>query len=300
MKRFACFLLALAVFSALPVLAEEPEWDWFESDFGLSFLYDAGEFGVDVSEEGEAVLVYPLALVEEKYEEGLNIVWKDAENQACLCFSNLSAADPEWTKPADWTPPEGFEPLDGDWALPGWIWQHEEDGVVDGPYPNAEIVFEGRDQIYPLFIAYPDGDPDGWGEKMWEILESLEFPPQMAETADFRMDWFQGGAAGMQFIPVTVDEDADPFVIMPLREMRGFVLEQVEWDDETFAPADAAPLYTADPLSPGDNLQGFADFEDICPTLRIRYTDAEGEDVCWYITESGRDGSLMLLGEDEI
>ena len=104
----------------------------------------------------------------------------------------------------------------------------------------------------------------------------------------------------MQFIDVVYDEDAEPITLVPYRDMKDFVLEALTWDDEAFTVSEAFPLYAADPLSPGDNLNIYCYFADFLPVLRIRYTDAEGNAQCLYITDSGRDGSLLLLDEDAL
>ena len=91
-------------------------------------------------------------------------------------------------------------------------------------------------------------------------------------------------------------------VLIPLREMTDFALEYLDWDwdfDDP-EPSVAMTLYAAAILAPGDNLRVSCYFEDIMPNLRVRYTDAEGEDQCFYLFQSGRDGSLMLLTESEL
>lgn len=305
MKRIASILLALALLCGASAGAEEADWQACESECGISFFYDANVFGVDVSARDGAVLVYPLALsekTEERNEAGFAVAWKDRQNQAAIRISGPYAGGPEGAVPEDWMPPEEFAPLSGemDLALPCWICRHEIEDEIIGPYACDEIVARGTDDLYHLYVAYPQGDPDGWGEKLWEIMETMEFPPQAAEAGAIRLDFFQGGAAGMRFIDVIADEEAEPFVLRFREAVSDFALEKLIWNDEPFEIAEAETLYAADALSPGDNLKVFCWFSDVLPDLRVRCVNARGEKECWYLYESGRDGSLMLLSEEEM
>lgn len=305
MRKIACILLALALLAAFPAGAEEAEWEAYECEFGVSFFYDASEFGVDVSTKDGAVLVYPLALAEKEGEKnayGFDLAWKDPQNQACIRISAPYNGGSAWAKPEGWTPPEEFEPLEGDagWALPGWISRHVINDDIIGPCACDEMVFEGTDELYFLYEAYMEGDPDGWGEALWAVVETLEFPAQPAKAGSFRLDFFYGGAAGMQFIPVEVNEEAEPIVLRAQAAVSDFVLEKLIWNDEDITVSGTETLYAADSFAPGDNLEIFCYFSDVRPDLRIRCVNAQGKAECWYLFQSGRDGSLLLLSEVDI
>ena len=301
MKRFCCVLLAL--FLTLPsAFAEEPEADWtyYESPEGFALWYDAQTFLMEDDRTDGAAVLYPRALyaVSDAPEgAGERYLPKDARSQACLRLEMLpGAVGADWTPPADKTPLE----IELDLAQPYFCVTSVIEDAVSGSTVVDELYVLLSEQFFYGYAAYPASDPEGWGEQLWEVLFSLEFPAQPAENADFRLDFFQGGAAGMQFIDVIADDEAEPFVILPLREMRDVALEALEWNDEDFSVAKARPLFLAPRLEAGQNLRVASYFDDILPNLRIRYTDAEGQAQCLYLFQSGRDGSMLLLSEDEL
>ena len=278
MKRLYSMLIALCFLccAAVPGVAEE--WTLFESRFGFTLWYpeDQMEFWIDDWYEDTAEAFCP---------------WDDQSGVAeMVCLGSRFSAMiwDDYTRISD-------DDMDADLDYP-----FEVTAYTDGETVAEQWIVSAPDADYVFIIEYEAGDHQGWAPLFHAMLETLEFPSQPAENADFRLDFFEGGAAGMRFTDVVVDEDADPFVLIPLREMAGFSLETVIWDEETFEPMEGRSVYTAGTLLPGDNLLIACYFEDILPTLRVRYTDADGEAQCWYLFESGRDGSLMLLTEDEL
>ena len=301
MKRLFCILLALVMLGVLPAWAEEAEeWTSYESPYGFSLWYDAQAYLLEDDREDGAVVLYPLALytpLEARNESEQIAVLKEGKMPAGLRIEQPSLpVDEDWTPPAD----RDFLDMELDIAWPYFCTEMNIENGEPGPCTVEDLFVLVPNFFFSAGIVYPQGAPDGWREKLWDVLATLEFPPQPVITEDFLLDFFQGGAAGMRFIDVVHDGDAEPITLVPYRDMRDFVLEYVEWDDETFTVSEAFPLYTADPLSPGDNLNIYCYFTDVLPNLRFRYTDTEGNAHCHYIFQSGRDGALLLLKEDEI
>ena len=116
------------------------------------------------------------------------------------------------------------------------------------------------------------------------------------EAGSFRFDWFAGGAMGMQFTEITVDEEADILSIWPNCTVTDVVLEKMDWT-EGKAPE---VLYTADTMESNQviNLKGY--LSDAMPAYRITCVNAEGETERWYLDQSGEDGSLFLLEREAI
>ena len=289
MKRFICVMLALLLLPGIYAAAEDAPWgSWammWRSTYGYTLYYHEDLMRAYTVPEDETK---PAMDVMEPVENG--------EGARLLCYLEIPEEKTDW-EAEGWMPLEDEPGFDMD--VP-YDWEYALYVSEDGGSMQEEIRLNAPGIDYVFRICFPAEDPYCWREAFEDVLASVEFPPQPVETEDFRMDWFQGGAAGMRFIPVTLDEEAQPFVIQPLRDMAAFVLEQVEWDDEALSVIKAVPLYEANPLPTGDNLLVYAYFGDIFPTLRIRYTDAEGRQMTWYLTDSGRDGSLILLGEDWI
>ena len=66
-----------------------------------------------------------------------------------------------------------------------------------------------------------------------------------------------------------------------------------------FTIADTETLFTGD-FTGAECLRIFCYFPDGLPNLRVRCINRNGDRECWYLTESGRDGSLMLLDESAL
>ena len=282
MKRLFSVLLALCLLccAAAPgvVEAQEEEWTLFESRFGFTLWYpsDQLEFWIDDWYEETAEAFCPV----DDQSGVAEMVCRGSRFSAMLWDDYSRISDEE---------------IDADLGYP-----FEVTAYTDGDVIVEQWIVSAPDADYVFLIQYEAGDSQGWAPLFHAVLETLEFPSQPAGNADFRLDFFQGGAAGMTFTDMVVDEDADPIVLIPLREMRSFALEYLDWDFDTMTPTVAMTLYAATYLSPGNNLRVSCYFEDIMPNLRVRYTDAEGEAQCFYLFESGRDGSLMLMEESEL
>lgn len=278
MKRLCCMLLILCFLccAIFPGVAEE--WTLFESRYGFTLLYpeDQLDFWIDDWYEETAEAFCPL----EDQSGVAEMVCRGSR------FSVLLWDD--YTRISD-------DDMDADIGYP-----YEVTAYTDGDVIVEQWIVSAPDADYVFIIQYEVGDSQGWAPLFHAVLETLEFPSQPAGNADFRLDFYQGGAAGMMFTDMVVDEDADPIVLIPLREMKNFALEYLDWDFDTMAPNVAMTLYAATYLSPGNNLRVSCYFEDVMPNLRVRYTDAEGEAQCFYLFQSGRDGSLMLLTESEL
>lgn len=173
----------------------------------------------------------------------------------------------------------------------------EVTAYTDGEVVSEQWIVSATDGDYVFILQYEEGDPMGWGDMLRSVLDSLEFPGQGAENVSFRLDFFEGGAAGMQFKDVVVDEDAEAVVILPFQLMMNVSLEKVIWDEDTFKPVGGEAVFSAPFLSAGDNLRIFCYFDDVLPALRLRYMDMDGQNICLYLAQSGRDGSLLLLDE---
>ena len=300
MKRLFCVLLAFCLLLCVPAGAEETQWTAYESPYGFKLWYDPQSYFIEDGREDGAVIVYPLALytpLESRNEKGQLAVPKNEALQA-----GIRIEEPALPVDANWTPPPDRIPLEKelDFSCPSFCTTMLLENGVPSPYTVDDLFVLLPTCFFSAGIAYPQGDPDGWSEKLWDVLSTLEFPPQPVVNQDFLLDYFQGGAAGMQFIDVVYDEEAEPITLVPYREMKDFVLEALIWDEEAFTVAQALPLYAASPLSPGENLNIYCYFSDVLPVLRMRYTDAEGNAHCGYITQSGRDGSLLYIPEGEL
>ncbi len=290
MKRLFCILLALGLLVGA-VLAEDgadddwdefgENWEYFESRFGFSLWYNADQLTcwTDAFEDEPAEMFCP---------------WDDESGVAVLICRGSRFSAALWD---DWTRVD----LDG---ADIWLdYPYEMTAYTDGEIISEQWIISAPDADYVFIIQYEVEDHQNWALLFRDTLSGLEFPGQPAENASFRLDFFQGGAAGMEFFDVVVDPDAAPLVLIPLEKVTDFALETVDWADadwDNLTPSAVSPVCVAGALSPGMNLRIYAYIPDILPDLRFRYVDGEGENQCWYISQSGRDGSLLLIAEDDL
>lgn len=116
------------------------------------------------------------------------------------------------------------------------------------------------------------------------------------ERGAFRFEPFQGGAMGMRFIDVTVDEDADILSLWPSQDVTDVVLEKLSWD----AYLSAEVVFRAERLASNEVVNLRAYLYDAMPAFRVTCVNAAGESERWYLADSGEDGSLLLLSAEEI
>ena len=164
-------------------------------------------------------------------------------------------------------------------------------------YPKNLLGF-----VYPNIVFdmhYPANDRGKWGNLFESMLKTLHFPPQGADISSIELDFFSGDKAGVTYTEIAVDEVEEPFVLQFSHKTGGFVLEQVEWDRDTFTVTKATPLYSADYMSAEDSLKIFADLTVPLPDLRIRWSEPYGI-RCFYLTQSRIDKSLHFMDETEV
>lgn len=280
MKRLCCALLALCFLccAAVPGVAEAEEWTPLESRFGFSLWYPKDQLDFWTGDRyGKSAEGF---CPKEDHSGVAEMVCRGSR------FSVLLWDD--YTRIT----------LDGPEAALNY--PYEATAYTDGDVIAEQWIVSAPDGDYVFILQYEVGDYQGWAPLFHAVLETLEFPDQPAANADFHLEFFQGGAAGMEFCDLVVDDEADPIAFIPLREMTGFALEYLSWDTDTMTPTVAMTLYATSILHPGSNLRVSCYFDDIFPNLRVRYTDAEGKAQCFYFFQSGRDGSLLLLTEDAL
>lgn len=274
MKRGFILLLVLALLPVLPAMADSTE---FESLYGFTLWYDGDRYLTGEAEDG-AELLLPA----------------DPSVRALLRCHASMAVGQDWT--ADdplWTPLED----DFDLAIRHGCYSTRSQ---DGTTAEQCLYVCGVDGFYLFSVQYDPAEGADAAAELWDVLHTVEFPPQPAQAGSFRLDFFHGGAAGMRFTDVPVDDGAEtPVTLRLTAPVTQFVLERLAWDEEAFTIAQTEAIYAAPRLGPGDNLNLYCFFPDVLPALRIRCLNERGEAECWYLFQSGRDGSLLLLSEEE-
>ena len=215
MKRVCCMLLALCFLccAVVPATAEAygEEWTLFESRFGFTLWYsrDQLSFWEDDFEGETAECFCPL---------------EDHSGVAVLICTGTRFSSLWWEDQA----PISLDETD--------IWleyPYEMTAYTDGDVITEQWIVSAAEGNCVFIIQYEAGDYQGWAPLFHAVLETLEFPNQPAVNDDFRLDFFQGGAAGMRFIDVVVDAEADALVLMPLRDVHDFSLDFLDWDSSS-------------------------------------------------------------------
>ena len=296
MKRFACLLLVIMLLPCAAALAEE-EYDYYESALGFSILYPVSLLKASVATSAETgwdtVVFEP---VSKKEKAAMTVCLVDHE------------AWTQWEK-------SGFPDFLGGKDLAKRVKVDEpdvemEEITMDMSYAKyqskngkriAEVVIlqsPTDDLDYVIAARYPSGR-NRWGEVFRQMMESMLFTRLGSSSGSFVMRYnFTGD--GLTYSEVTVDEEAEPAWLYAESDVTDFVLERVEWDDASFTVTGAETLYTDERFTGGEALCIRAYYPDMLPTLRIRAVNSVGEEETWYITQSGMDGQLLMLNEEEL
>lgn len=293
MKRLICLLLALCLPFALSAGADEEDWIVHNSVFGFSMPYPV-------------LMMKAYSIPREEIGYDME-VWEPTESGTGAYLTCCLSQDPSWP---NWTS-YGYTQQETD--EPG---VEMEEVVLDMKYrlylspDGGEYVEEVRLKSPMRAFGYPAGfeyvfdlhytaaDPDAWRLTYESMLNGVEFPWQGAHAGSF--DVLFTPDCDLPFTDVILAADASPVYLYPAAGVTDFVLEKVEWDDETMTQTGAQPLYTAERFTGAECLRIYSYSPEFLPDLRIRCLSPEGEPETWYIFQNdGRDGSLLLMPEDE-
>ena len=308
MKHFVCLLLALVL---LPLTAAWADLDDWEStgDDGFSIRYPdyMAVYGVPEEETGWNMLVL-------EDPDG-----RDENGRPQILLYVLRADEATWS---NWKEMGSFPNIYGEYE-PMQKLTVDEPPILDEP--EELVMHVTMDMSYSLYQSM-DGK---WWQEVFifdhptadDFVVICHFPANdggwysnvlhwMIATMEFDdMDDIGNGApyAGScsfsllvdniydnPYQEIILDEEAEPMWLFADPAVSSFVLEEVEWDDP-FTLSGVTPLYTDDLFTPDEALAIYAYVPDMMPVLRVRGINAEGAEEVWYVSESGEDGSLMLI-----
>lgn len=107
-----------------------------------------------------------------------------------------------------------------------------------------------------------------------------------------RLSVYEGGKAPGMTAWVCIDMDAGDMSLFALQSVSDLALYTVFWSEDEF-PYFEPVCYLSD-FKAGDMLCFRAFLTDCLPGLAFSY-ELNGEYALWYITDSGEDGSLILI-----
>lgn len=152
------------------------------------------------------------------------------------------------------------------------------------PYASGTIevtfTYEELDGlIHPDFVpaALPEGTPG--------TVEAV-----LAQDVD--LDSFTQSAEAI------MDAEGEQVVLYTDGMVSGLTLEYGTWDEDGVYFSPKATVFAANTLTPGDAIMLQTMFSDTMPHLRLRYT-SDGEEFTYFLFQSGKDGSILLLDETE-
>ena len=319
MKRLFILLTVLVLIPSAAALADLEDWLLYEGqEFTIRYPEYMQVYGVPEEETG-----WNMDVLEEPDGTG-----EDGKPQILLAVIRADAAD--WTQwqetgfPDTWgqiepmTRVEVDEPSvipESDMRTHYLLYQS-----MDGKWMKKVIILETpvfEDPDYVIISRYPSYDDGNYENILDWMIGFMTFPEKYADGTNGNegpVNGVTGGDDGFTFwlsrefypklvyeaYPVKVDADGPFMWLYTDTEVTDLVVEKVEWDDETFTVTAVTPVYSIDMLDPTYALCIRAYIPEMLPNLRIRATSFDGEEGCWYISESGEDGSLLLIPEEDL
>ena len=140
-----------------------------------------------------------------------------------------------------------------------------------------------------LFLPFSPALSDAEGMETWSELPADSLPCAFTLLRE--------NANGSPFAEIRVDEEAPAFWLFVDSGVTDLKVELLEWKED-LTLASATTLHTDDRFLPDEALAIHAYIPDMMPTLRVSCVDAFRIAESWLITESGEDGSLMLIPDD--
>ncbi|MBR0513562.1 MAG: hypothetical protein IJK06_04840 [Clostridia bacterium] len=308
MKRLVCLLLALVLLPCISALADLDEWEFYTGpDFTIRFPDYMVPYDISAQVTGR-----PMILLEDPEDT-------DAEGNPNMQLYIFRADEETWKAWQDASafpdPYGGFEtmqriPVDE----PPVMDEPEEVEMVltmdmsyalyqseDGKWQQEVFIFDHpAADDYVVICRFPAGDTLNSDVLHWMIAYMTFFDPETGNSGNLSDSWcpfslYPDNHYATPFREVVVDEDAEPIWLFAEYPMTNFSLEHLAWSDDMLTVVSAAPLFTADQFTTEEALAIYTYIPDFAPELRVHAVNSEGGEEFWYITDSGEDGSLVLL-----
>lgn len=323
MKRYLLPLLALLmVVLCVSAMADPEEWPVYEGDgYTIQYPEDMDLYGVPEEETGWNMEVF-------EDPSGRD---ENGKPGIYLCVIRAGVADwMQWEEtgfPTVWGDIEAMERMEVDEPTVEVAISTRMDYQLyrskDSRWLKKVIIIEAPefdDPDYVIISRFPAYDDMHYEDIQDWMIESMAFPwyrdpdagptngvtgggnedPDWEDGFSFYLDTDFFSEVAYQTYPVTVDQDAPAFYLYTDTEVTDLTLERLTWDDSTFVVTLVTPVYQLDMMVPEDALCIRAWFPEMLPDLRLRAVSYAGDEGCWYITESGEDGSLILVPEEEL
>jgi len=170
-------------------------------------------------------------------------------------------------------------------ADPWWYFSDRGLVFVANPYELASYA-AGR-----IEFTIPYEDLKGVIDEKW-------IPGQETSSQDAQMEI--AFADGRQVLDtITIDEGGQSYVLTAKGTLRNVRLSEVAYNETDGTFTETATLWFASMMSPNQSVNVISIIPEGAPTLQISYTAADGSVVKERISQSGKDGSLMLVSPEK-
>lgn len=127
------------------------------------------------------------------------------------------------------------------------------------------------------------------------VLSMLLCAAGADELGCFRADTFQGGAMGIEFIDIVIDDGADILSVWANDTVSDVVLDEVIAENGSCY---TRTIFTKDSLASNQVLNMTAYLGEAVPRFRVTCKNASGALERVYITQSGENGEMMLMSAE--
>lgn len=134
-------------------------------------------------------------------------------------------------------------------------------------------------------------------EKLSGILLDGYFPPETVltqGTVNAQLFRQEDAARFQRFSEVILDSEGGNILLYTDGSVTDVRIRQGSWDEDGVAFTPETMVYAANGLSQGDAVLVQTVIPDVMPNLQLQYT-ANGETVTKYISQSGLDGTILIL-----
>ena len=136
-------------------------------------------------------------------------------------------------------------------------------------------------------------------EKLTGVMDDSFFPAERSTvygevTASRFQDTDQSSLT--QIAEVILDREGEMLFLYTDKKVDQVTLELGQWDQDGVVFTPTCAVFATQALTPGDAIMVQTQIPDVMPTLRLSYVSGD-ETITRYISQSGEDGSILLLEE---
>lgn len=136
-------------------------------------------------------------------------------------------------------------------------------------------------------------------EKLTGVMDDSFFPAERSTVyGEVTASRFQDADQSTltQIAEVILDREGEMLFLYTDKKVDQVTLELGQWDQDGVVFTPTCAVFATQALTPGDAIMVQTQIPDVMPTLRLSYVSGD-ETITRYISQSGEDGSILLLEE---